>query len=232
MEPEIIFESGDLIILNKPSGLLVHETMRGEKDTLASWLLKKYPSIKDVGDDDARPGIVHRLDKETSGIMVVAKNNDTFRNLKDLFHDRKILKKYYALVWGAPKKNSGTIDKDIAAYKGKRRTVEKYSQVTSEKTRSAITAFEVIKTYGEYSLLSVRPLTGRTHQIRVHLASIGHPIVCDKLYSGKKQCPEGLNRLFLHAYFLHVPLRDNELLEFEEDIPEDLKKFLSSIVDF
>lgn len=224
-----MYESGDLIIVNKPSGLLVHPTTRNEKDTLAHWLHTHYPKIKSVGPDEARGGIVHRLDKETSGLMVVAKNNETYIRLKELFHDRKVTKRYYALVWGTPSQERGRIDKEIAGIRGKRRTLEVYSQVEGGKPRSAVTEWEVIKKYGPYTLLSIRPLSGRTHQIRVHLVSLGHPIICDALYSGKRECPPELGRLFLHAYFLQISLKDNEVLEFEEDLPPDLQKFLDSL---
>ena len=207
----------------------MHPTSRGEKETVASWLLGYYPKIKNVGENSERPGIVHRLDKETSGLMVVAKNSDTYTRLKGLFQDRKITKQYYAVVWGTPKLMRGRVEKEIAAQGGKRRTVEVYSQVSSTKTREAVTDWEVVKKYSDTTLLSVKPLSGRTHQIRVHLASIGHPIICDKLYGGKKKCPQDLGRLFLHAYFLRIPLKESEMLEFEEEMPDELKKFLAQL---
>lgn len=228
MIPKIIYESEDLLVLNKPSGLLVHPTIKNEKVTLVEWLLSEYPQIKDVGEPQ-RPGIVHRLDKETSGLLVVAKNQETYEKLKALFHDRKITKHYYALVWGAITPNNGRIEKEIAAHGGKRATVEPYSQISFSKTRAAITEWEIFKKYKDYTLLSVRPRSGRTHQIRVHLSSIGYPIVCDKLYGGKKKCPPQLDRLFLHAYFLRIPLRENEILEFEEKMPLELENFLKSV---
>ena len=226
MDIKIIYENDELIVVNKPSGLLVHPTAKNEKDTLVSRILENYPKIKGVG-EVGRDGIVHRLDKETSGLLVVARNSDSYEKLKKLFKERKIKKKYYALVWGHPKESSGIIKKEIRAHKGKRQTVEKYSQIEKGKTRTSETHWEVIKKYKDFTLLDVEPITGRTHQIRVHLDSVGHPIVCDKLYGKKKPCPEGLGRVFLHAYFLQIPFNDGELLEFEEDLPEDLSKFLN-----
>ncbi|MEX0869877.1 MAG: RluA family pseudouridine synthase [Candidatus Spechtbacterales bacterium] len=229
MKPEVVYESRDLIILNKPSGLLVHPTAKKESDTLVDWLLESYSQVKGVGEDNERPGIVHRLDKDTSGLMVVALNNDTFFELKAAFQDRRTIKKYYALAWGLPVKDKGKIDKDIAALNGKRRTVEEYSQREAGKTREALTYWEIKEKYSEYSLLSVRPVTGRTHQIRVHLDSIGHPIVCDKLYGKKKKCPEALGRLFLHAYFLSIPIGNGTVLEFEIPLSQELQNFLNTL---
>ncbi|OGZ59958.1 MAG: hypothetical protein A3A00_00760 [Candidatus Spechtbacteria bacterium RIFCSPLOWO2_01_FULL_38_20] len=239
MEPKVIYEDKNLIVINKPSGLLVHATNKNEADTVVDWVIKKYPEIKGVGDGgrDGRPlheaterhGIVHRLDKETSGLLVIARNSLSYERLKDLFRTRQIQKKYYALVWGSPQQNRGVIKKDIKAYKGKRQTVEVYSQTKTSKARASETHWQVIKQYKEYALMDVQPLTGRTHQIRVHLDSIGHPVVCDKLYGKKKRCPSGLGRLFLHAYFLRIPFDKNTVLEFEEEMPKDLSNFLKSI---
>lgn len=235
MKPTIIYESEELIVINKPSGLLTHSIPRSTEETLVDWLLKKYPEIIGVGDPSAdlgqgnRPGIVHRLDRGTSGLLVVARNNETFKTLKELFKTHKITKKYYALVWGLPKENKGKIEKEIQAYRGKRITVEKYSQRAPNKARHAVTNWEVLKRYTDFTLFSVMPKTGRTHQIRVHLSSIGHPIVCDSIYGKKKTCPANLGRLFLHAYFLAVPISESKLLEFEVELPAQLKKFLNSL---
>lgn len=227
MEPKIIYENQDLAIIDKPSGMLTHPTLRNERDTLVSWLLRKYTFLKDVGEKE-RPGIVHRLDKETSGLIVVAKNSSTYVLLKKLFHDRQIEKRYYALVWGSPRADSGRIEKNITAHDGKRQTVEVYSQRKAKKIRTAVTQWKVIKRFSNYTLLDVRPLTGRTHQIRVHLQSMGYPIVCDKLYSGKKPCPAALGRLFLHAYFLRIPLTSSSIIEAELPLADDLETFLKS----
>lgn len=229
MNIEIIYESEDLLVVNKPSGLLVHSTPKSNEKTLVGWLLEKYPEIKGVGEDPGRPGIVHRLDRETSGLLVVAKTQGSFELLKKLFQERKIEKRYYALVWGIPVKDKGKIDKEIGSVSGKRITIEEYSQASPAKTRDAVTYWEVVEKYSDYALLSVKPKTGRTHQIRVHMASIGHPLVCDKIYGGKKECPAGLGRLFLHAYFLRIPLEGGTVLEFEAEIPAKLKGFLNTI---
>lgn len=229
MEPRIIYETEDIVVLDKPSGLLTHPTARGEKETVVSWLRERYPEIVSVGEDATRPGIVHRLDKETSGLLVVAKTQEAYEELKRLFHDRKIQKHYFALVWGVPRLDQGTIEKEIAAHKGKRRTIEVWSQVESAKTRPAITAWKLVEAFGDsMALLDVAPKTGRTHQIRVHMASIGHPLVCDPLYAGKRECPAELGRLFLHAFSLHIP-RKGALLEVDIPLAPELEAFLASV---
>ena len=250
MEPRVIYDADDIVVLDKPSGLLTHPvrgpegaqgkptsngthpTARGEAESVVSWLLARYPDVTGVGDPSTgsghellRPGIVHRLDKETSGLLVVAKTQGAYEELKRLFHDRKVQKHYYALVWGVPRLNQGTIEKEIAAHNGKRRTVEVWSQVESAKTRPATTAWKLIEAFGDsMALLDVAPKTGRTHQIRVHMASIGHPLVCDPLYGGKRECPAELGRLFLHAFSLHIP-REKELLEVDIPLAPELEAF-------
>ncbi|MEX0877763.1 MAG: RNA pseudouridine synthase [Candidatus Spechtbacterales bacterium] len=246
MDIEIIYESEDLIVINKPSGLLVHTTPKilrepqnKREKTLVDWILDKYPEIRGVGDpplhnavegqEIQRSGIVHRLDRETSGLLVVARTQNSFEILKKLFQERRIEKKYYALVWGEPKTDKGKIEKEIASISGKKITVEEYSQAEPSKIRDALTFWEVVKNYKEYSLLSVKPKTGRTHQIRVHMASVGHPLVCDRIYGKKKECPIELNRLFLHAYFLQIPMPGGTVLEFGAEMPKVLTNFINSI---
>lgn len=229
MNIEVIFENEDLVVANKPSGLLTHPTLKSKESALSDILLSKYPEIKDVGEGEDRPGIVHRLDRDTSGLIVIARTQASYKKLKELFKKREIEKKYYALVWGIPAKSKGKIEKQIGAYKGKRITVEEYSQIKPSKTRYAYTSWELLEKYNKFSLLSVSPKTGRTHQIRVHLSSIGHPIVCDKIYGGKKKCPLDLGRLFLHAYFLGIPADKSTMLEFELRLPKDLDNFLNSV---
>lgn len=224
---DIVFENNDILIVNKPSGMLMHKTSKQEKDTLVDRLLKQYPELADVGDIE-RPAIVHRLDRQTSGLVIAARNQETYEILRHMFQDRVIEKKYYALVWGKMKEDSGIIEKQITAYKGKRRTIEVWSRQKPNKIRDAITHWKVSREFDEYSLLEVSPKTGRMHQIRVHLASINHPVVCDPLYSGKKKCPEGLGRLFLHAYKLNIPF-EGENIEVEIPLATDLEKFLKQI---
>lgn len=251
LEPEIIYEDKNFLAVNKPSGLLVHgvgvksQESRVAEPTLVDWLLKRYPEIKNVGDhsdgriwiagdrraearySDARPGIVHRLDKDTSGIMVVARTQASFEYLKSLFQTRQIRKTYRALVFGAIKEKTGIIEKPIGIKNG---TLKR--SVRSEKmAKEAITEYKVIKIYSllatPYSLLEVQPKTGRTHQIRVHLASIGHPIVGDRLYGPKRQ-PDWATRLMLHATTLEFTTLEGHRMKLEAEPPEDFKEALAT----
>lgn len=214
----IIYEDENIIAVNKPAGLLVHPTKTSKEKTLVDWLLEKYPEIKNVGEDPNRPGIVHRLDKDTSGVLIIAKNQKTFEFLKTQFKDRKVKKIYVALVKGSLGKTSGKIETPIKRF---------------SKTRDAITEYKVISAYGgsasggkKYTLLEVYPKTGRTHQIRLHLKAIGHPVLCDKLYTKTPDCPFGLKRQFLHARSLELNLPNGSRIKLEADLPEDLQTTL------
>jgi 23S rRNA pseudouridine1911/1915/1917 synthase len=237
MEPEIIYKTKDFLIVNKPAGLLVHQIKAGFKiydsrfkePTLVDWLLKNYPEIKAVGDDPkTRPGIVHRLDKDTSGVMIIARNQKTFDYLKKLFQNHEIKKTYLVLIWGKVEPKIGIINKPIGLKAG---TVKRTTWLKGVKlTREAITKYRVLKYSAsnikqEISLVEAEPLTGRTHQIRIHFASIGHPVVGDKLY-GKKEMPEGLTRQFLHAESLEFTALQGERLKIAADLPKDLDEFL------
>ena len=227
---QILFSNSDVLIVFKPSGLLTHATPKsiqtGEK-TLADFVSNEFQEIQKVGEDTMRPGIVHRLDRQTSGLIVVARTQNAYIELKKMFANKQVKKKYYALVWGTPAQQSGVIEKQITAYKGKRRTIEVWSQQQPNKARDAITEWRYKqKVGGAYALLDVMPKTGRMHQIRVHLASIGHPVVCDPLYSGKRKCPAELGRLFLQAYYVEFSLNNNKV-EVEVDLEQELKEFVS-----
>ena len=231
---EIIFENADFLVLNKPSGLQVHPARIAEKKlhkrqngheaesvpTLTGWLVEHYPEVRAVGDDPAmRPGIVHRLDKATSGVMVVPRNQKTFEYLKNLFQKHEVEKTYLALVRGTLKKRAGTIDAPIGIKNG---TLKRSIHAT-KMAKPAVTEYKVIKEMekgGEaYSLLEVKPKTGRTHQIRVHLASIGHPIVGDRLYGPTKQ-PGFADRLMLHAQGIAFNDGHGSRFEFESKAPK------------
>ncbi len=226
---KIIYEDNDILIIDKPSGLLTHPKNKNDKsESVVSWLLKNRPTVGSVGDDKIRPGIVHRLDKETSGLLLIAKNQKSFGYLKKLFQERKIQKTYLALAYGQFKDKGGIIGTPLGKLGTRQTTRIRGKRELKEKT--AITEYEVLKEFSDYSLLEVTPKTGRTHQIRVHLKSIGHPVVCDSLYSGKKLiCPPGLGRLFLHAQKLSFVSPSGKALMVETDLPPKLAGFLEDL---
>jgi len=216
-----------MLVIDKPAGLVVHPINPEQDDTLVNGLIARYPEIKKVGDDALRPGIVHRLDKDTSGLMVVAKNNSAFECLKKQFQQRKVEKKYLALVMGKVKDKKGIITKAISLSKKDHR---KRSALLDDKAKKAWTEYQVLKSFKDYTLLEVKPKTGRTHQIRVHLASIGHPIAGDKQYKFKRQpWPENLNRQFLHAAYLKFQLPDGKMMEFKSELPKDLEEVIGTV---
>ncbi len=237
MNIKIIYEDNDLIVIDKPAGLLVHPVStsakasadkKDEKDTLIDLMRQKYPEAQ----------LVHRLDRDTSGIMMIAKNEKAYEFLKNQFQNREIKKKYIALVHGNFKEKTGIIAKSIS--KSRKRGG---SQTTTPigKKREAITRYKVIKEFPNYALLEVSPETGRTHQIRVHLASIGHPIAGDEKYKFKRQIqPEGLTRPrnapseqrgrhFLHASYLRFQMPDGNIKELHSNLPEELNKILENL---
>ena len=232
------------MILDKPSGLLTHPKNKNDQsESVVSWLLKNRPLVKSVGDDQARPGIVHRLDKETSGLLLIAKNQRSFEYLKKLFQEKKIKKTYIALVHGRLKNKKGVIEAPLGKL-GTRQTTRIHGR-KELKEKNAITEYGALEEYrlsnmfksfsyeedlNILSLLEVTPRTGRTHQIRVHLKSIGHPVVCDLLYAGKNLvCPPELGRLFLHAQKLSFISPSGKALTVETDLPPELAGFLKSL---
>ena len=230
----IVYEDEDVIVINKQAGISVHPSINELSGTIANALIAKYPEIKNVGEDPVRPGIVHRLDKDTSGLLVVARNQKSFEFLKKEWQEGRVVKKYFALVWGCPKPESGKIESELvrSPKEFRKRIVVKPGR-NMLAGKSAITNYRVIKKYAYFSLVEVIPKTGRMHQIRVHMASIGHPIVGDKVYGKKRQMPEGLTRQFLHAYYLSFSLPAQaglfgRKLAFEADLPDDLKKVLTN----
>lgn len=229
-----VYEDKNFIAVNKPAGLLVHPTAASSEKTLTDFLLKKYPEIKTVGDDPkARPGVVHRLDKDTSGVIVICRNQEYFEYLKKLFQTRDIKKTYIALVWGKIDPQKGIIDKPIGLKPGTTRHTVHGGKMVKE----AVTEYEVIKSLirkdksGKeefFSLVKVMPKTGRTHQIRVHMAAIHHSIIGDPLY-GKKGNPFGLERQFLHAQSLEFNIDGKKNVKIEAELPEDLRNVLSQL---
>lgn len=233
MEPDysiplkIVYEDADIAVIDKQPGLSVHPSEKEKSGTLANALLAKYPEIKNIGENFMRPGIVHRLDKDTSGLMVVAKNDAAFQFLKKQFQGRKVEKKYLALVEGNLKEKSGIIEKSIGRH-GMKQYAGERKKHTLKKTREARTEYAVKKSFAAYDLVEAKPKTGRMHQIRVHFSSIGHPLACDFKY-GSRKCPAGLSRHFLHSYYLSFILPSGQKIAFETDLPDELKIILSEL---
>jgi len=223
----IIYQDQDIIVIDKPANLTVHPIKKGQTNTLIDKLIDLYPEIKQVGDDSLRPGIVHRLDKDTSGLMIIAKNNQAFKHFKKQFQQRKVIKKYLALVHGKVKDRKGTITKSISLSK---KDHKKRSALLSNQSKTAWTEYKIKKTFKDYTLLEVIPKTGRTHQIRIHLASIGYPIAGDKQYGFKRQPSlKNLTRQFLHAYYLKFKLPNGKIVELKSELIQDLKQVLELI---
>ena len=244
-EPTIIFENSDFLVVNKSAGLLVHSAHiksqsvhRKSESTLADWLMGRYPELKKVGDEPAvRPGIVHRLDRETSGVMVVARTQKTFDFLKGLFQRHEVLKTYQALVWGRVRDEEGVIKTPIALKPGTTKRAVRGKNLKMMK--EAETAYRVVRRLAfdnnELTLLSVSPRTGRTHQIRVHLSSIEHSVVGDKLYGTSKIKEQkakmlGITRQFLHADSIEFTAPDGGRMRFSADLPDDLSQALAKLV--
>lgn len=225
----IIYEDERMFAVNKPAGLSVHKTHADDpNETLADILVGERPYLKDVGEDPLRPGIVHRLDRDTSGVMVIAKDQRAFNTLKQQFQERTVKKEYLALVYGKPTKNTGAIDMPLGKVGTRQTTQLKGKRELT--VREARTEYEIEETFSGFTLLRVRPLTGRTHQIRVHLKAMGHPVVGDIEYSPKNSPrPSGLDRMFLHAAQLEITSPDGPRLTLEAELPKSLQKVLDSL---
>ncbi len=244
-EPEIVYEDEDVLVINKPAGLIVHSDGRTEEDSVAEWAVKKYPQMKGVGEPWTspqgevidRPGIVHRLDRTTSGVMILAKNQTAHAFLKQQFQDRTTEKEYRALVYGHPKEDFGKIEYEIVRIKS---TPPRWGIAKGDpnKKRAALTHWKVIKrgtdpeTGEKVALLAVSPKTGRTHQIRVHLKAINHPIVADHLYAPKSPQLFGLIRPALHAFQLKITLPSGNAQTFEAPLPDDMDQAVRNMGEF
>ncbi|NMB92084.1 MAG: RluA family pseudouridine synthase [Parcubacteria group bacterium] len=228
--PEILYETNDFLVINKPAGINTHPTIKSiQQPSIASWLLWKYPQVKNVGEDLLRPGIVHRLDKDTSGVLILAKNQESFLYFKNLFLNREIKKLYLVLVKGVVPQEQGEITFSLTRSKtfSKRKIVLNFYQ--DNYAKPALTFFKVKKRYHKFTLLEVIPQTGRTHQIRVHLASIGFPVAGDKLYGVSKKNNDIFPRQMLHAYKIIFPSPSRQLLSIIAPLPNDFKKILNLI---
>jgi len=217
----IIYEDDDLLVVDKPAGLTVHPAPGHPAHTLVNAILSRFPHLAALS-DSLRPGIVHRLDRDTSGVMVVAKNSSAQAKLVEQFRARSVAKAYLVLVKGKLTPESGVIEAPIG-----RDPRDRKRMAVVAKGREARTEYRVIKYIGDYTLLEVRPETGRTHQIRVHLSAIGYPVVGDRVYGVKSPY---LSRQFLHASRLGFNLPSTgEYMEFKSELPSDLAQALKDV---
>ncbi len=226
---EILYQDDDILVINKPAGLLVHEAFKNEmRATVVDALLESFPEVADVGDDPKRPGIVHRLDKDVSGVMAIAKTQAGFEHLKRQFQERTLTKEYLALVYGSLPKDHDVITLHVTRSKAKGRMV---ARPESQEGKEAHTEYDVLERLNTTTYVRVKILTGRTHQIRVHFQAIGYPIVGDKLYKvkGMKFRPIELDRLFLHATKLTLRLMNGHEKTFETGLPNELERLLRSL---
>ena len=222
---DIIFENDDLLVVNKPAGMVVHPSPGHDSGTLVQAALGHAPEMEGIGGEE-RPGIVHRLDKETSGLIVIAKNEQAHRWLQDQFRTRTVEKIYLALVDGKPPTPSGRVEAPI----GRSTTHRKLMAVVPlEKGRAAVSEYRTLESFPAHTLLEIHPLTGRTHQIRVHMVFLGCPITGDTIY-GKKKPSVDLDRHFLHAYRLKIILPgEKQPRVFETGMPEELNRTLEEL---
>ncbi len=234
---ETIYEDKNIIAVNKPSGLTVHGTGKADEKTLTDWMIARYPEIEKVGEPLKlssgkiihRAGLIHRLDKDTSGVILFAKNQDTFLFFKKQFQSGEIKKEYRAIVHGYVKEKSGIIDTPIGR-SAKHFNMRGTGFHAKGLKREAVTEYEALSRAELYSYMSVFPKTGRTHQIRVHFKSMGHPILCDPLYAPRRKCPKEMGRLALHAHKLQVKFSDGQSHYFEAPIPDDFKRALKAFL--
>jgi len=224
VELDVLYEDDDLVAVNKPAGMVTHPAYGNWSGTLVNAALYHWPQMRDAGPDLERSGVVHRLDKDTSGVIVLAKTPQALRHLQRQFKRRTVYKLYTALVEGVPASNAGIIEAPIGRDPSRRKRM-----AVVKGGRPAITRYDLIEDLETNVLLAVEPRTGRTHQIRVHLAWLGHPIVGDRLYGYRKQ-RIGLKRRFLHASELHVDSPSTgERLEFRAPLPAGLEDILAKL---
>ncbi len=222
---DILFENDDLLVVNKPAGMVVHPAAGHASGTLVNAVLGYDPEIEGIGGEE-RPGVVHRLDKETSGLILLAKNERAHRWLQDQFRLRKVEKTYLALVDGKPPTPSGRVEAHVGRDPSHRK---KMAIVPESRGREAISEYKTIESFKDHTLLEFHPLTGRTHQIRLHCAFLGCPIVGDEIYGRKKPSIE-INRHFLHAYKLKIVLPgEKQPRFFEAPLPEELSIVLDEL---
>ncbi len=232
--PTIVYEDGDLVAIDKPAGLLVHPTDKQEPQTLTAWLLDRYPTLHEVGEPH-RPGIVHRLDRDVSGLMVVAKTPAAYQHLVEQFSQRRVHKTYAAVVYGMLNHSSGEITLPIGRSTTGKFVAHPANDASVATERDARTAYRVLTPADPYCLLEVKTTTGRPHQIRAHLAAIGHPIIGDREYgpskpfhhTGKRKIKVvTLDRILLHVTGLQFTGPNGKLHTFTSSVPELFTEFM------
>ena len=225
IDVDVIYVDENVIVVNKPAGMVVHPGAGNTQDTLVNAILHRWPEIAKVGEAE-RPGIVHRLDKETSGVLILARNEAAYSWLVRQFKSRKTKKTYLALVDGEPPTPSGRVEAAIGRDEKNR---QRMAVVYGDKGKNAITEYYTLEKYADHTLLEVQPLTGRTHQIRVHLAFLGCPVTGDRIYGRRKKSID-IPRFFLHAYKLTIKLPgEEEPTEFTAPLAADLKAILTTL---
>lgn len=227
---DIVFEDDDIIVINKPSGMVVHPAPGNESGTLVNALLYHCKGSLSGINGVIRPGIVHRIDKDTSGLLVVAKNDESHVFLSSLLKDHGIKRVYHAIVVGHYKESSGTVNAPIG-----RHPVDRKKMAVVAGGREAITHYEVIEEYPSFTYARFQLETGRTHQIRVHTSYIGHPIIGDEVYGGGKTTFEKNNKALLDGQILHAKIlsfphpRTKETVTFECELPDNFQKLLEKL---
>lgn len=262
---KILYEDKDILAIDKPSGVMVHSDGRSKEKTITDWVLKNYPKLKGIGEpvtfneqEIDRPGIVHRLDKETSGVLLIMKTKNAFAYFKKQFMNREVKKVYNAIVSGWVKNDHGIINKPIGRSPSdfRRRLAGRGAR---GEMREAVTEYKVLKrfeapisknfsscalprvrggTLGDknfqksslkkFTFLEVKPKTGRTHQIRVHMKFLNHPVACDSLYDPKGFCPKNIGRLALHAKSIEFKDLKGKTIKIESKLPKEFKKYISN----
>lgn len=234
MELKILFENDEVVAIDKPAGLIVHSDGKTFDYSLADWIIEHYPQLKDIGEswkkEDSkeipRPGIVHRLDRETSGVMLIAKTQESFESLKKQFQEHTIKKTYHAFLYGELKTKKGLIDRPIGRSSQDFRMWSAQRGARGE-MRDAVTEYQTQKTGGGYTLVYAYPHTGRTHQIRVHFKAIHYPLVGDSLYAPGRENDLGFTRLALHSKRIEFKgLESSQMIVVEAPYPPDFEEAL------
>jgi 23S rRNA pseudouridine1911/1915/1917 synthase len=215
MKIKILYEDSDILVIDKPAGILVHPDNHSKEKTILDWAVKKYKKAQ----------LVHRLDRDTSGVLILAKNQKAHEFLKKQFQGRQVKKVYHAVVSGIVKNDRGVINKPIGrSPRDFRRHLS--GRGARGEMREAITEYKVLKRLKNFTYLEISPKTGRTHQIRVHMKFINHPIVCDSLYDPGKPCPAGFSRLALHAKSIEFKNLKGKIIKIESPLPKEFQKVI------